>query len=114
VTECIFCRIVAGAVPAKKVAETDHVLAFRDIHPQAPTHVLLVPKAHVADSIADLGIEHGVLLAEIFMLAGKIARQERLENGWRLVANVGLHAGQSVRHLHMHLLGGRPMKWPPG
>lgn len=111
---CIFCKIAAGEVPAQKVAETDHVLAFRDIHPQAPTHVLLIPKQHVADSAADLGADHGAVLAELFALAAQVAREERLDQGWRLVTNVGRGAGQSVHHLHVHLLGGRPMRWPPG
>jgi histidine triad (HIT) family protein len=114
VTDCIFCRVVAGEVPAKKVAESEHALAFRDIHPQAPTHVLVVPKRHVVDSAAELGPDQGPLLGEMFALAAKVAHDERLTNGWRVVTNVGLHAGQSVHHLHFHLLGGRPMQWPPG
>jgi len=112
--DCLFCRIVEGKVPSVKVAETESVLAFRDIRPQAPTHVLLIPKRHVAESAADLGPQHAALLAELFGLAGRIARDERLERGWRLVTNVGDDAGQSVYHLHLHLLGGRPMGWPPG
>ena len=113
-TECLFCRIAGGAVPAQKVDETERVLAFRDIHPQAPTHVLLIPKQHVAASAADLGPDHAAMLAEIFALAARIASREGLVGGWRLVTNVGPHAGQSVFHLHVHLLGGRPMRWPPG
>ena len=113
-TECIFCRIVAGEAPAKKLGETAHVLAFRDNNPQAPTHVLLIPKEHVADSAAELGPQHGTMLIELFELAARIAEQERLELGWRLVTNVGPEAGQSVPHLHFHLLGGRQMRWPPG
>ena len=112
--ECLFCKIVEGSVPSKKVAETKHVLAFRDIHPHAPTHVLLVPKPHVTGSAAELRAEHGAILAELFELAAQVAKSERLEGGWRLVTNVGPDAGQSVHHLHFHLLGGRPMKWPPG
>jgi histidine triad (HIT) family protein len=114
VNHCIFCRIVAGEVPAQTVAETEQVLAFRDIHPQAPTHVLLIPKRHVADSAADLGADHAALLMELFTVAAQVAREEHLEHGWRLVTNVGRGAGQSVHHLHVHLLGGRPMRWPPG
>jgi histidine triad (HIT) family protein len=114
VTECLFCRIVRGEIPAQKVDETDRALAFRDIHPQAPTHVLLIPKQHVADSAADLGAADGDLLAEMFALAARVARLEGLDGGWRLVTNVGEEAGQSVFHLHLHLLGGRPMRWPPG
>ena len=113
-SDCVFCKIAAGKHPATKVAETTHVVAFRDNKPQAPTHVLLIPKEHVADSAADLGPQHAVMLTELFGLAAKIARDERLELGWRLVTNVGPEAGQSVYHLHVHLLGGRPLRWPPG
>ncbi len=112
--ECIFCRIAAGQVLAKTLGETTHVLAFRDNNPQAPTHVLLIPKEHVADSAADLGPQHGTMLVELFELAAEIAEQERLELGWRLVTNVGPESGQSIHHLHFHLLGGRQMRWPPG
>jgi histidine triad (HIT) family protein len=113
-SECLFCRIAAGEIPAARVAETDLTLAFRDIQPQAPTHVLLIPKAHVADSAAQLGPDHAAQLADLFALAARIARDEKLDRGWRLVTNVGVHAGQSVHHLHVHLLGGRPLQWPPG
>lgn len=113
-SDCIFCQIAAGKIPAKKVGETTHVYAFRDNNPQAPTHVLLIPKEHVADSAADLGPQHAIMLTELFGLAAKIARDERLELGWRLVTNVGPEAGQSVYHLHVHLLAGRSMRWPPG
>jgi len=112
--DCVFCDIVAGRHAAQKVGETPHVLAFRDNKPQAPTHILLIPKEHVADSVSDLRPEHGAVLAELFALATKIARQERLDLGWRLVVNVGPEAGQSVYHLHFHMLGGRPLRWPPG
>jgi histidine triad (HIT) family protein len=114
VPDCIFCQIVAGKIAAKKVGETTHVYAFRDNNPQAPTHILLIPKEHVADSAADLGPQHAIMLTELFGLAAKIARDERLELGWRLVTNVGPEAGQSVYHLHVHLLGGRSLRWPPG
>jgi histidine triad (HIT) family protein len=110
----MFCKIVAGKVPARKVAESTHVLAFRDNNPQAPTHVLLIPKEHVADSAADLGPHHAQILVELFALAQKVARDEKLDLGWRLVTNVGPEAGQSIYHLHVHLLGGRPLRWPPG
>ncbi len=112
--DCIFCRIATGKIHSNRVAESDNVVAFRDINPQAPTHVLLIPREHVAGSAADLGPEHGALLAEMFGLAARIAVDEKLEQGWRLVTNVGPHAGQTVFHLHMHVLGGRPLKWPPG
>lgn len=113
-SECLFCRIVRGDIPATRVAETEHVVAFRDVQPVAPTHVLLIPRAHVADSAAQLGTSHAALLGEMFELAAKIARDEQLDGGWRLVTNVGADAGQSVFHLHVHLLGGRSMQWPPG
>ncbi len=113
-SDCIFCRIASGSIPSTKVADSEHVLAFRDLNPQAPTHVLLIPKTHVADSAAGLGPAQAALLGELFALAAQVAREEQLERGWRLVTNVGDHAGQSVPHLHFHLLGGRPMQWPPG
>jgi histidine triad (HIT) family protein len=112
--DCIFCRIVEGTIPSQKVDETAGVLAFRDTKPAAPTHVLLIPKQHVVASAADLGPAHGTLLGELFALASRIAKREGLENGWRLVTNVGHDAGQSVLHLHVHLLGGRALGWPPG
>jgi histidine triad (HIT) family protein len=114
VAECLFCRMVAGDFPYNRVDESDRVLAFRDINPQAPTHVLLIPKEHVAASAAELGSQHGELLGELFALASRIAKEEGLNRGWRLVTNVGNDAGQSVPLLHVHLLGGRPMGWPPG
>jgi histidine triad (HIT) family protein len=114
VTDCIFCRIAQGEIPAVRVDETPDVLAFRDVNPQAPTHVLLIPKRHVAASAADLGAAHGPLLGEMMALAARVARREGLDQGWRLVTNVGSHAGQAVHHLHLHLLGGRPLGWPPG
>ena len=113
-SDCLFCKIARGEIPSQKVAETAQVFAFRDINPQAPTHILLIPKEHVAGSAAELGPEHGALLGELFALAGKLAREEGLERGWRLVTNVGDDAGQTVAHLHLHLLGGRAMTWPPG
>ena len=112
--DCLFCKIVAGEIPCAKVDETEQTLAFRDIDPQAPTHVLLIPKRHAADSAADLGPAQAAWLGDLFALAARIAQREGLAQGWRLVTNVGEHAGQSVHHLHVHLLGGRPMRWPPG
>ena len=112
-SNCLFCRIARGEIPAQKVAENDHALAFRDIAPQAPTHVLIVPKGHF-DSAAQMGSEHAALLGAIFELAANVAVAEKLDQGWRLVTNIGAHGGQTVGHLHFHLLGGRPMQWPPG
>jgi histidine triad (HIT) family protein len=103
---CLFCKIVDGAIPAQIVADTDRVLAFEDINPAAPTHVLVIPKEHVADSAAQITAEHGDLLAEIFGVAAVIAEARGLSDGWRLVTNVGPGAGQTVFHLHFHLMGG--------
>ena len=113
-TSCLFCRIAEGTLPSDKIAETENVYAIRDINPMAPTHVLLIPKGHVVDSAEELGTSQGALLGEIFALASRIARSEGLMSGWRLVTNVGPDAGQSVPHLHFHLLGGRSLQWPPG
>jgi len=103
---CLFCKIVEGSIPSTVVAETGRVLAFEDINPAAPTHVLIVPKEHVADSAADLTPERGDLIAEIIGVAQGIARDRGLDDGWRLVTNVGPGAGQTVFHLHFHLMGG--------
>jgi histidine triad (HIT) family protein len=111
--DCLFCRIAAGEIPATKVHEDGVVLAIRDVNPQAPVHLLLMPVAHVA-SAADLGEADGELLGRLFAVASDLARKEGLHGGWRLVTNVGPDAGQSVDHLHLHLLGGRRLTWPPG
>ena len=111
--DCLFCRIAAGEIPATKVHEDDLVFAIRDINPQAPTHVLVMPLAHVV-SAADLTEADAPLLGRLFSVAAGLARSEGLDGGWRLVSNVGPDGGQSVAHLHVHLLGGRPMTWPPG
>jgi len=95
------------------VCSSDLVLAFRDLHPQAPTHVLIVPKEHL-ESIGELTDEHADLLTHLVAAANHLANAEGLDQGWRLVANVGPQGGQTVFHLHLHLLGGRPMTWPPG
>jgi histidine triad (HIT) family protein len=111
--DCLFCRIVRGEIPATRLHEDDLVIAIRDIDPQAPTHVLLLPVAHIA-SAADLGEDDAPLLGRLFSVAASIAAGEGLSGGWRLVTNVGRDGGQSVDHLHVHLLGGRAMTWPPG
>ena len=114
VADCLFCRIVAGEIPSTRVAEADTVLAIRDIAPRAPTHILLMPKAHVA-SAADLTAGDGELLGAIFGMAADVARSEGIaERGYRVVTNVGAWGGQSVDHLHFHLMGGRAFEWPPG
>jgi histidine triad (HIT) family protein len=113
-TACIFCRIAAHEIPADVVRESDRVVAFRDLNPQAPTHILLIPKEHV-ESVAEIADHHGETLADIMQAATQLARAEGIaESGWRLVTNVGADAGQAVFHLHFHLLGGRVMQWPPG
>ncbi len=103
---CLFCKIVEGSIPATVVEETDRVLAFDDINPAAPTHVLVIPKEHVANSASEITSEHSDLLAEIFAVAAKVADDKRLDGGWRLVTNVGPGAGQTIFHLHFHVMGG--------
>ena len=110
---CLFCRIEAGEIPADRVYEDEDVLAFRDISPQAPTHVLVIPRRHVVDAHA-LTDDDRPLLAALFAAMRRIAEEAGLGNGYRVVTNVGPAAGQSVPHLHFHLLGGRSMGWPPG
>ncbi|MBC7375489.1 MAG: histidine triad nucleotide-binding protein [Frankiales bacterium] len=112
-TDCLFCRIVAGEIPADKVQETERTLAFRDVSPQAPTHVLVVPKIHHAD-VAALVDADPTLLADVMSAAVEVARVEQLDGGFRLVANTGVDGGQSVQHVHVHVLGGRALGWPPG
>jgi histidine triad (HIT) family protein len=113
-SDCLFCRIVAGELPADEVASTERTYAFRDIQPAMPVHVLVVPREHV-ESAATITASHGDLLAEMMATAQQVARSEGLaERGYRLVFNVGDDAQNSVPHLHMHVLGGRPMEWPPG
>jgi histidine triad (HIT) family protein len=107
-SDCLFCRIVAGEVPATLVAETDRTIAFRDISPQAPTHVLVVPREHHADLAACADADPG-LLADLLVAATAVARQEGLRGGYRMLANTGPDAGQTVHHLHLHVLGGRPL-----
>ncbi|MFO7547531.1 MAG: histidine triad nucleotide-binding protein [Acidimicrobiia bacterium] len=108
---CVFCRIVSRQLPATIVAEHDRFLAFRDINPVAPVHVLIIPSEHVesAAQVAD-----PLVVGELVAFAGQVAASERLDEGWRLVTNVGRNGGQTVFHLHFHLLGGRRMGWPPG
>lgn len=112
--DCLFCRIAAGEQEADVVHSSDHVVAFRDINPQAPVHILIVPKEHI-ESARAIKDRNAAVLAEIVQTAAHLARAEKVDqSGWRLVTNVGPDAGQSVHHLHFHLLGGRRMAWPPG
>jgi histidine triad (HIT) family protein len=108
---CLFCRIVRGEIPARIVREDEHTVAFRDIDPKAPTHILVIPKEHVAslDEARD-----PALVGRLMLVAGEIAKTEGITNGYRTVVNCGPDAGQSVFHLHLHLLGGRKFTWPPG
>jgi histidine triad (HIT) family protein len=110
---CLFCRIGKGEVPADVVLDTDDVLAFRDINPQAPTHVLVIPRDHIP-SLEAVSERHAGLLANLVGAINQIARQEGIAGGFRVVTNVGPSAGQSVEHLHLHVLGGRSLHWPPG
>ena len=112
--DCIFCKIATGTVPTDKVYENDQALAFRDMHPQAPTHVLIIPKEHL-ESLNDASQSDEKILGHLLRLAPKIANQLGIaESGYRAVVNTGADGGQSVFHLHVHLLGGRPLTWPPG
>lgn len=106
--DCLFCKIVAGEIPSTKVYEDETVLAFRDINPMAPTHILVIPKAHM-DSVAQVNPENSAVIAHIFEVIAQIAQQEGLEDGFRVVSNCGIHAGQTVKHLHFHILGGREL-----
>jgi histidine triad (HIT) family protein len=114
VTDCLFCRISTGEIPADIVARSDRALAFRDIKPHAPVHVLVIPVDHHADVPSVVEADPS-LASEMLALAAQVARQEGVaESGHRLVANTGLEGGQSVGHAHIHVLGGRPLGWPPG
>jgi histidine triad (HIT) family protein len=111
--DCLFCKIASGAIPVTRLYEDEQLLAFADIHPQAPVHVLIIPKQHFA-SLAHTSAEQAPLLGHLLTAAVEIARQQGLANGYRTVINTGPDGGQTVDHLHIHLLGGRHMGWPPG
>lgn len=110
---CLFCKIADGEIPASTVFEDENILAFRDINPQAPTHLLVIPKRHIA-TIAETNAEDQQLLGHMVLTAKKLAQMEGLEQGYRLVFNVNPAGGQVVYHIHLHILGGRNMTWPPG
>ena len=113
-SDCLFCKMVSGEITPDIVYETDTVLAFRDINPQAPTHVLIIPKKHI-ETLADMAEQDVLLMGEIMLVAKKVAEIEGIaESGYRTVFNCKQDAGQEVYHIHLHLLGGRKMKWPPG
>ncbi len=112
--DCLFCKIIAGEIPSTKVYENDKVYAFRDINPEAPVHVLIVPKEHIA-SANELTAENAGVIADVFLAAKEIAAREGIaEGGYRIVNNCGADGGQTVGHLHFHMLGGRSLAWPPG
>ena len=111
--DCLFCKIIAGQIPSKKIYEDEKVFAFEDINPQAPTHVLIVPKKHIK-GLKEAQAEDAEILGYCQLVAAKLGRERKIEDGYRTVYNVGPGAGQSVFHLHLHLIGGRPLHWPPG
>lgn len=112
--DCLFCKIVAGDIPSAKVYEDEKVYAFRDIEPQAPVHILIIPKEHIA-SANELTEENASVVGHIFAVAAKIAKDEGIaDGGYRIVNNCGQDGGQTVGHLHFHMLGGRSLQWPPG
>jgi histidine triad (HIT) family protein len=114
VSDCIFCRIVAGDVPSTRLHDDDLVIAFRDIAPRAPTHILVIPREHIA-SAADLTDANATLVGRLFAVTAELARSEGIADaGYRVITNVGQWGGQTVDHLHLHLMGGRPFDWPPG
>jgi len=112
-SECIFCRIISRDIPADLIFETDSIIAFRDINPKAPQHILIVPKKHI-DRIENLDENDHCLMGELVYGAKLVAEKLRLDDGYRLIVNNGADAGQEVEHIHLHLLGGRKMTWPPG
>ena len=112
-SDCIFCKIVDGDIPSEQVYHDEELIAFRDLNPQAPVHILIIPRKHI-DSVADAGPEDAKLLGQILLAAGTIAEQQGTGKNFRVVTNRGEQAGQSVFHVHFHLLGGRAMEWPPG
>jgi len=113
-TDCLFCRIIAGEIPASKVFENDRIIAFNDINPQAPMHVLIVPRTHVA-TLNDLKPDHDALVGEMTRQAAALAAERGYAtSGYRTVFNCNRDAGQAVYHIHLHVLGGRPLGWPPG
>jgi histidine triad (HIT) family protein len=111
--DCLFCKMIAGQIPTKKVYEDEKTFAFHDINPQAPTHVLIVPKKHIA-GLKEATADDAEIIGYLHLVAANLARERNVENGYRTVFNVGPGAGQSVFHIHLHLLGGRTLKWPPG
>lgn len=112
-SNCLFCKIIAGEIPSTKIFENEYVYAFADIAPQAPFHAVIVPKSHIT-SAAEISAENSIYVAEIFKAVAEIANQENLEKGFRVVTNCGEDGGQTVGHLHFHMLARRYLQWPPG
>lgn len=113
-SDCLFCKILDGEIPCDKVFENDEVIAFRDVNPQAPTHILIIPRKHIS-TVNDLTVDDKNIVAEMILSAQMVAKQEGIEeSGYRLVMNCNEGAGQTVFHIHLHILGGRGMNWPPG
>jgi histidine triad (HIT) family protein len=110
---CIFCKIAAGEIPSTAIYQDESIYAFADVHPKAPVHILIVPREHIA-SLSEATEAHRDLLGHLLWAATEIARKQALGNGYRIVVNSGEDGGQTVEHLHLHLMGGRPMGWPPG
>jgi histidine triad (HIT) family protein len=111
--DCLFCRILGGEIPSKKVYEDEFIYAFEDIDPKAPTHVLIIPKKHIA-GLKEAQASDAEIIGRLHLAAAEIARERKIENSYRTVLNVGPGSGQSVFHLHVHLIGGRDLRWPPG
>lgn len=111
--DCLFCKIISGEIPSDKIYEDDLIYAFNDIDPQAPQHFLVIPKQHIT-SLYEVGTEHKDLLGHIMLKISEIAKEKKLKGGYRVIANTREDGGQTVEHLHFHVLGGRSMKWPPG
>ena len=111
--DCLFCKIVQGKIPSKKVYEDEHTFAFEDTDPKAPTHVLIVPKKHLT-GLKEATAPDAETIGRCHLIAAKIAKERKIEDGYRTVLNVGSKSGQSVFHLHVHLIGGRDLRWPPG
>lgn len=110
---CVFCKIISGEISGKKIYEDDKVVAFFDLEPQAPIHILIIPREHIVSAM-DIDEQNSAIVAHIFCVAARLAEEFELKEGFRIVNNCGKDGGQSVPHLHFHLLGGRSMKWPPG
>lgn len=111
--DCVFCKIIHGEIPSKRAYEDEKILAFFDVDPQAPVHILIVPKEHIS-STNDIKEGNSAIIGQIFQVAARLAKEFNLEKGYRIVNNCGEEGGQTVNHLHFHLLGGRFMQWPPG